>query len=51
MKEKQVVDGLITEMATMEELIVLIAQTVMSEKIYIKTNIFKLINLKIFTNI
>lgn len=41
MMEKLVVDGLTTEMAI---IIILIAQMVISEKIYIKTNIFKLIN-------
>lgn len=41
MMEKLVVDGLTTEMAI---IIIPIAQMVISEKIYIKTNIFKLIN-------
>lgn len=42
MMEKLVVDGLTTEMAII--IIIPIAQMVISEKIYIKTNIFKLIN-------
>lgn len=41
MMEKLVVDGLTTGMAT---IIILITQMVISKKIYIKTNIFKLIN-------
>lgn len=43
MMEKLVVDGLTTEMAI---IIVLIAQTVINEKIYIEINIINYINLK-----